>query len=322
MFPTTRLRRMRKTPALRSMMSDTHLRLEHFIQPLFVVAGSGIRNDIASMPGQQQLSIDQLHDEVLRLQDAGVRHVMLFGIPASKDGVGSDATSSDGIIAKAIAAIKEQAPELTVVADTCFCEYTDHGHCGLLNQQRVDNDATLLALGKQAVIQAQAGADMIAPSGMMDGMVQAIRQALDEANFSDLPIMSYAVKYASSFYGPFRDAANGAPQFGDRRDYQMSYANKFECLREAELDVAEGADIIMVKPALAYCDVINRIAEHMPEVPLAAYQVSAEYSMIKAAAANGWVDEQAMVVETLTAIKRAGANIIISYYAKNLHQWI
>ncbi len=279
------------------------------------------------MPGQFQLSVDTLCQEAEKLQALGIGGVMLFGLPAEKDDTGSDSYQQQGIIQQAVRAVRRAAPELLVTTDVCFCEYTSHGHCGVVNEktgrQDVDNDATLELLGKQAVSHAQAGSELIAPSGMIDGMVGAIRTSLDAAGFSHLPIMSYAAKYASAFYGPFRDAVESAPQFGDRRAYQMDpAAGAAQALREVELDIAEGADIVMVKPALAYLDIIRRVAERFPETPLAAYNVSGEYSMVKAAAAHGWVDEQAIVLESLLSIRRAGATIILTYWAADVARWL
>jgi porphobilinogen synthase len=295
--------------------------------PLFVRPGSGVRQEIVSMPGNFQLSPDLLIEEIRGLQQLGVGGVILFGIPASKDAVGSDSTSPQGIIAQAVRLVKQAVPEMLLITDVCLCEYTDHGHCGPLHETSgrvdVDNDATLELLARQAVIHAQAGAEVIAPSGMMDGMVGAIRQGLDGAGFAHIPIMSYAAKYASAFYGPFRDAAESAPKMGDRRSYQMDAASSpGQALREIELDLAEGADMIMVKPALAYLDIIRLAADHFPGVPLAAYNVSGEFSMVKAAAANGWIDERAIVLETLTAVHRAGAGIILTYWAKDVARWL
>lgn len=309
-----RPRRLRRSEALRGMIRETHVRPEQLIHPLFVCAGEGIRREISSMPGQYNLSIDQLIEEAARAHRAGVGGVILFGLPESKDAEGTGAWIEDGIVQKAFRAIRREVPDLLLIADTCLCEYTDHGHCGPLADGHVDNDATLEILGRTAVSQAAAGADVIAPSGMMDGMVGAIREALDGAGFSHVPIMSYAVKYASAFYGPFREAADSAPQFGDRKGYQMDPANVREGLREAELDVRQGADILMVKPALPYLDVVRAVRERF-DLPVAAYHVSGEYAMIKAAAARGWIDERRVVDESLTAIARAGANIILTYYA-------
>jgi porphobilinogen synthase len=326
MFPSTRLRRLRMHPRLRDLVRETELSPRDFILPLFVRHGSGQRVPIQSMPGHAQLPVDQLADEVREIEGLGIPAVILFGIPEHKDAVGSDACSDDGIVARAVRAIKESGSSLLVVTDVCFCEFTDHGHCGVVHQEQgsadVDNDATLDLLAKQAVTHARAGADLVAPSGMMDGMVQAIRRGLDGAGFHTLPIMSYAAKYASGFYGPFREAAGSTPQFGDRRSYQMDPANAREALREVALDVAEGADLLMVKPALSYLDVIRRVKDAHPDVPLAAYNVSGEYAMVKAAAANGWLDEQRVALEVLTSIKRAGADLILTYHAKDACRWL
>lgn len=328
----TRPRRLRRTPALRAMVRETQLAADDFIYPLFVTHGHDVRRPIASMPGVAQLSVDQLAAEAEILLDLGVPAVVLFGIPASKDPVGLENFAADGIIQQATRALKAAAPTLQVITDVCLCEYTDHGHCGLLNDPDhhhagleagyVLNDETLEILGQVAVSHAQAGADIVAPSGMLDGMVAALRAALDAHDFTHIPIMSYAVKYASAFYGPFREAADGAPKFGDRKTHQMDPANAREALREAALDVAEGADFLMVKPALAYLDVIYRLRTHYPELPLVAYNVSGEYAMIKAAAANGWIDERKAVLEKLTGIKRAGADLIITYHAKAAAAWL
>ena len=326
-FPTTRLRRLRYNPAVRRLVQETALDPGKLILPLFVRAGEGVRQEIASMPGNFQLSPDLLGDEVREAADLGLGGIILFGIPAKKDATGSDSTNDEGIIQQAIRAAKEAAPDMLVTSDVCFCEYTDHGHCGVLNDKTghldVDNDATLELLGLQALSHARAGADLVAPSGMMDGMVGAIRAALDGGGFSHLPIMSYAAKYSSAFYGPFRDAADCAPGQGDRRGYQMDPAcGAGQALREVELDLAEGADLIMVKPALAYLDIIRDVRERFPGVPLAAYNVSGEFSMVKAAAAAGWLDEQAVAREMLTAIHRAGAGIIVTYWAKQVAGWL
>jgi porphobilinogen synthase len=295
--------------------------------PLFVRPGSGVRKEIASMPGNYQLSPDLLVEEIRALGDLGLGGVILFGIPATKDSVGSDSTSSEGIVAQAVQLAKQAVPDVLIATDVCLCEYTDHGHCGPLREiggrMQVDNDAALEILARQAVVHAQAGADLVAPSGMMDGMVGAIRHGLDAAGFAHLPIMSYAAKYASAFYGPFRDAAESAPKSGDRRGYQMDATSPAgQAIREIELDLAEGADLIMVKPALAYLDIIHLAAERFPGVPLAAYNVSGEFSMVKAAAARGWIDEKAVVLESLTAICRAGAGIILTYWAKDVARWL
>ncbi len=317
-----RPRRLRQSAQLRALTQETHLSIDQFIQPLFIKAGKNIHEEIRSMPGQFQWSLDELPREIDELLEKNIQHIILFGIPAHKDAQGSDGYSSSGIIAEAVRTIKELAPNLNVITDCCLCEYTDHGHCGVLQGDTVDNDATLELLAKTALSQAQAGSNMIAPSAMMDGMVAAIRTTLDQNGYSQLPIMSYSVKYASSFYGPFREAAEGKPQFGDRRGYQMNYHNRHEALLEVELDLAQGADMIMVKPALAYLDIIALIHERYPHIPLSAYQVSGEYSMIKAACQNGWMDERSLVLESLTAIKRSGASSIISYYTKQLADWL
>jgi porphobilinogen synthase len=327
LFPETRLRRLRGSGAIRQLVQETQLQVDKLILPLFIKHGSGIRNPISSMPGHFQLSLDQLEEEIRTIWALGIKSVLLFGIPECKDALGTDSYSDKGIIQRAIPLIKEYAPDMLVMSDVCFCEYTDHGHCGVViqhennNEFYVDNDKTLELLGKQAVSHAKAGADIIAPSGNMDGMVQAIRSALDEAGFQHLPILSYSVKYASAMYGPFRVAAEGAPKFGDRRSYQMDYANANEALRECALDIAEGADMLMVKPAHTYLDIIRRVKDAFPHLPLGAYHTSGEFAMIKAAAEKGWVDEQKSVFEVLTAIHRAGADFIFTYYAKEVAQW-
>jgi len=315
-----RLRRLRSHPRLRDLVREVELSVADMVMPLFVKSGSGVRSPIASMPGQYQFSVDQLASQIDAIKAHGLPAVILFGLPAYKDALGSAAMCEDGVVQQAIRAIKQQTKDLLVIADLCLCEYTDHGHCGVIQengigQVDVDNDQTLALLARQAVSLAQAGADMIAPSGMMDGMVGVIRTALDLAGFTAIPILSYAVKYASSFYGPFREAADGAPQFGNRRSYQMDPANGQRALREAQLDVDEGADMLMVKPAGSYLDVISAVKQAFPAVPLAAYQVSGEYAMIKAAAEKGWLDEQQVMMESLLSIKRAGANFIITYFA-------
>jgi len=316
-----RLRRLRGSQAVRRLVRETTLSAEDFVYPLFVVHGSGVRNAIPSLPGQAQLSIDQLPADAQELRALGIPAVLLFGIPASKDEQASEAYAADGIVQQAVRALKQADPDLLVITDVCLCEYTSHGHCGIVRDGDVDNDATLPLLARTALSHAQAGADMVAPSAMMDGQVAAIRQALDENGFGQTPIMAYAAKYASAFYGPFREAAESAPQFGDRCGYQMDPANVREALREIEADVAEGADIVMVKPALAYLDVLARARQRF-DLPLAAYNVSGEYAMIKAAAANGWLDEKRVVLEVLTAIKRAGADIVITYHAKDAARWL
>lgn len=321
-----RPRRLRYNSAVRKLVTEYRVTPERLILPLFVCEGSGVKVEIPSMPEVYQMSLDILAEEVRELESLGVGGVILFGIPAKKDEIGSDAMSADGIIARAVRTVKKAAPGLLCITDVCFCEYTSHGHCGCLKKLPsgivdVDNDATLEMLQKQTLIQAEAGVDMVAPSGMMDGMIGAMRDALDANGFTNLPIMSYAVKYASAFYGPFRDAADSAPQFGDRRSYQMDFAAVAEsALREVELDVAEGADLIMVKPALAYLDIVRMVHENYPELPLATYNVSGEYSMVKAAALNGWVDEDRIVDESLIAMTRAGAGIILTYWAKKVAQ--
>lgn len=320
-FPYYRPRRLRRNENIRRMVRETTLSVDDFIYPLFVTEGKEIRNPIASMPGNYQLSIDQLIIEVKEVYKLGIPAIILFGIPAHKDELGSDATSENGIIQRALRAIKDAVPEIYVITDVCFCEYTDHGHCGPIKDGEVDNDATLDLLAKQVLTHAHAGADIVAPSGMMDGMVATIRTALDENNFKHLPIMSYAVKYASAFYGPFRDAAESAPQFGDRRGYQMDPSNAREALNEVDLDVEEGADIIMIKPALAYLDIIRQVYDRI-NLPVAAYNVSGELAMVKAAAQLGWIDEQRVAMEILTAIKRAGATLILTYFAKDAARWL
>ncbi|MFN2106746.1 MAG: porphobilinogen synthase [Candidatus Promineifilaceae bacterium] len=322
-FPLARPRRLRQSAAMRRMVRETSLSTADFVYPLFVQHGREMRQEITSMPGQFRLSVDQLTAEAREIADLGIPAVLLFGIPAQKDPVGLENFAAEGIVQQAIRAIKTAVPDLIVITDVCLCEYTDHGHCGLLDAMgNVLNDQTLDILAKTAVSHAQAGADIVAPSGMMDGMVAAIRQALDGAGYPGLPVMSYAVKYASAFYGPFRDAADGAPKFGDRKTHQMDPANAREALREAAIDVAEGADFLMVKPGLPYLDVIQRLSQAFPELPLATYNVSGEYSMIKAAAAAGWLDEKATVIEALLSFKRAGADIIITYHAKDAARWL
>ena len=318
-----RPRRLRRLPALRHMVRETHLAPADFIYPLFVRHGPAVRQPIPSMPGIDQISVDQLAAEAEEIAALGIPAVILFGLPASKDPVGLENFADDGIVQQAIRALKTAVPDLLVVTDVCLCEYTDHGHCGLLDAHgHILNDETLAVLSQVALSHAEAGADVVAPSGMMDGMVAAIRDALDRGGYPHLPIMSYAVKYASAFYGPFRDAADGAPQFGDRQSHQMDPANSREALREAALDIDEGADFLMVKPALPYLDIIASLRQNFPELPLAAYNVSGEYAMIKAAAANGWLEEERVVLETLMGIKRAGADLIITYHAKDAARWL
>ncbi|MFO7584779.1 MAG: porphobilinogen synthase [Anaerolineales bacterium] len=331
--PGIRPRRLRTSPGLRAMVRETELNARDFIYPLFVRHGSG-RTEIRSMPGVAQLSVDEAVREAESAFSLGIPSVILFGIPAQKDPIGLENFADDGIVQQAIKAIKRNIPEMVVVTDVCLCEYTDHGHCGVLNRRGepptrpylpdgyVLNDETLDILGKVAVSHAECGADIVAPSGMMDGMVAAIRAGLDEHGFENTPILSYAVKYASAFYGPFRDAADGAPKFGDRKSHQMDPGNVREALREAALDIDEGADMLMVKPALAYLDVIRVVKDAFPELPLAAYNVSGEYAMIKAAAANGWIDEARVTLETLTGMKRAGADLILTYHAVDAAKWL
>ena len=316
-FPEYRPRRMRRTETFRAMIRETRLAPEQMIYPLFVLPGKGVREPVPSMPGVFRLSVDQLAAEARDCLSLGVRSVLLFGLPDKKDGLGSGAYAKNGIVQQAIRELYNRTPEMCVVTEFCRCDYTDHGHSGCLAGEEVDNDATLELLAKTALSHAQAGADMVAPSDMMDGRVSEIRTALDEENFHNVPIMSYAVKYASAFYGPFRDAAECAPQFGDRRGYQMDPANSREALREATLDVDEGADILMVKPAIAYLDIIARLHDEF-DLPVAAYQVSGEYAMIKAAAERGWIDGERVMAESLIAIRRAGADIILTYFAKEM----
>jgi porphobilinogen synthase len=316
-FPAHRPRRLRRSDALRRLVRETRIATEQLVQPLFVVPGTGVERPVASMPGVSQYSVDRVAEHCRALADVGIGNVLLFGVPETKDGRGSGALDENGIIPRALRAIRAAAPGLVRMTDVCLCEYTDHGHCGVLTDQRVDNDATLELLAAEAVAHARAGADLVAPSDMMDGRVGAIRAALDLAGFGELPIMAYAAKYASALYGPFRDAAESTPAFGDRRDYQMDPANAEDALREVSHDIAEGADIVMVKPALPYLDVIRRVKDRFG-YPVAAYQVSGEYAMIKAAAANGWIDEPRVVHETVTAIRRAGADIVITYFARDL----
>ena len=316
-YPTKRLRRLRYNPIVRNLIQETVLTKNDLIYPLFVVPGENIRNEIKSMPNVFQMSIDVLVKECKELVELGVPAVILFGIPENKDEQGSEAYSSNGIIQRAIRAIKAEIKDLLVITDVCLCEYTSHGHCGLLKGEEILNDETVSLLAKEAVSHCEAGADMIAPSDMMDGRVASIRKALDYKGFVNIPIMSYAVKYASGYYGPFRDAADSAPAFGDRKSHQMDITNSEEGLREAESDVEEGADIIMVKPAGAYLDIIWRVKEKL-QMPTAAYQVSGEYSMIKAAGKMGWIDEERVMIESLIAIKRAGADMILTYFAKEV----
>lgn len=328
-----RPRRNRKSAGLRRMIRETRVTSGDFVYPLFVRYGEGVKKEIPSMPGQYQLSLDQLEQEAAELVGLGIPAVILFGIPDAKDPVGQENYHPEGIVQQAVRVLKSSVPELVVITDVCLCEYTDHGHCGILKDQAptgpgrlpegyVLNDPTLDVLGKTALSHARAGADLVAPSGMMDGMVEAIREALDQDGFQYTGIMSYAVKYASAYYGPFRDAAESPPQFGDRKTHQMDPANAREALREARLDSREGADFLMVKPGLPYLDILYRVSQAFPDLPLAAYNVSGEYAALKAAAARGWVDEKAIILETLTSLKRAGADLIITYHAKEAARWL
>ncbi|MFD0871242.1 porphobilinogen synthase [Paenibacillus residui] len=326
-FPIVRHRRLRASRAMRNLVRETSLSVNDLIYPLFVTHGTGIKEEIPSMPGVFHYSLDRLEEELAEINSLGIQAVLLFGVPEHKDAEGTSAFAEDGIVQQATRWIKQRYPEMLVVADTCLCQFTDHGHCGVVVQDAargqavIDNDPSLELLARTAVSQAKAGADIIAPSNMMDGFVGAIRAALDEAGFEHVPIMSYSVKYASAFYGPFRDAAHSTPQFGDRKTYQMDPANVREGIREAEADVMEGADFLMVKPALAYMDVIKALKENF-DLPLVAYNVSAEYSMVKAAAEKGWIDEKAVVMEMLLGMKRAGADILITYFAKDVVRWL
>ncbi|MDO5036522.1 MAG: porphobilinogen synthase [Porphyromonas sp.] len=315
MYPEVRLRRLRTSANLREMVRETHLQPSDFIHPLFVVHGEGIRREISSLPGQYHLSVDELVKECREIYAEGVKSVMLFGIPAYKDAEGSEALSDDGIVQQGLRALTRELPDLITIADVCMCEYTDHGHCGILHDHEVDNDETVQYLARQSVSLAKAGAKIIAPSDMMDGRIGAIREALDEAGFQNIPIMSYAAKFSSSFYGPFRVAADSTPSFGDRKGYQMDPGNAREAMREIELDIMEGADMIMVKPALPYLDVLHEASQRY-DLPLAAYHVSGEYAMIEAAAEKGWIDRERVMMESLLSIRRAGAKLILTYYAK------
>ena len=320
-FPLSRLHRLRRTEPLRALVRENHIEIGDLIYPLFIVEGSDIKQEIVSMPGIFRFSIEQLPDEVKEVAGLGIPAILLFGIPKHKDEVGSAAYHSEGVIQQAIRVIKQAVPQLLVVTDVCLCEYTSHGHCGIVENGYVDNNQTLPLLARTALSHAEAGADIVAPSDMMDGRVKTIREALDEKRFHHIPILSYAAKYASAFYGPFREAAESTPQFGDRRSYQMDPPNLREALREVEQDIAEGADIIIVKPALPYLDVIRQVRDTF-NCPLATYNVGGEYAMVKAAAQQGWIDERQITMEILTAIKRAGADIIISYHAKEVANWL
>jgi len=320
-YPELRLRRLRRTPSLRRMARETRLTPDAFVAPLFAIPGKGVRQAIASMPGVERLSVDQLVEEARMLHGLGIPSLLVFGLPESKDAQGSGAWDPQGPVARAVREVKKALPDLVVMADVCMCEYTDHGHCGVLVDGDVDNDATLPLLTRAALAYADAGADVIAPSDMMDGRIGAIRDGLDKHGHGAIPILSYAAKFASGFYGPFREAADSAPQVGDRRGYQMDPANAREAMREIELDLAEGADAIMVKPALAYLDIVRAARERF-DVPIAVYNVSGEYSMVKAAARNGWIDEPRVVLETLTSMRRAGADWILTYHAAEATRWL
>ncbi len=316
-----RHRKLRRSENMRALVKETVLQKEDFIYPIFVTEEANQKNEVPSMPGIYQLSLDYLLDEIKEVVDLGIRSVLLFGIPKKKDAVGSEAYNDEGIVQQATRLIKQHYSDLIVVADTCLCEYTDHGHCGVIHDNYVDNDASLPLHVKTAISQAKAGADIIAPSNMMDGFVQEIRKGLDENGFEEIPIMSYAVKYASAFYGPFRDAAGSTPQFGDRKTYQMDPSNRLEAIREADSDVHEGADFLIVKPAMTYLDIMREIKDRYP-YPIVAYNVSGEYAMVKAAAQNDWIDEKQIVLEKLTSMKRAGADLIITYFAKDVAKWL
>ncbi|MEE8353598.1 MAG: porphobilinogen synthase [Dehalococcoidales bacterium] len=320
-FPQLRLRRLRRSETLRAMVRENRLATTDLIYPMFVEEGSGITSEIASMPGVSRFSPDRLAPEIEQIARLGIPAVILFGIPQSKDETGTSGYDANGVVQQAIRVIRETVPELVVVTDVCLCEYTSHGHCGVIVNGAVDNDATLPLLARMALSHVEAGADIVGPSDMMDGRVAAIRQALDGAGASHIPIMAYAAKYASAYYGPFRDAADSTPQFGDRLAYQMDPANAREAMREVEQDIAEGADIVMVKPALAYLDIIRGVRDRF-DCPIAAYNVSGEYSMVKAAAERGWLDERRIVLETLTAMKRAGTDLILTYHAKDVAGWL
>jgi porphobilinogen synthase len=321
--PGTRLSRLRRRSGMRALVRETHLTADDLVLPLFVTDGSHVRQAVSSMPGVYRESVDHTVERAEEAAKAGIRAVLLFGVPGAKDASGSGSYDPDGAVQRSVTAIREQCPELIVITDTCLCEYTDHGHCGLLDDRvEIDAEATRAVLSRVAISQAESGADLVAPSGMIDGQVAAIRSALDEAGHGDVGILSYSAKYASAFYGPFREAARGAPSFGDRRSHQMDPANGAEALREAAQDLVEGADLIMVKPALAYLDVVRRLREAFEGVPLVTYNVSGEYAMVKAAAAAGWIDERSVVMETLTSMKRAGSDLVITYHALEVARWL
>ena len=320
-FPVVRPRRLRRSEAIRSLSRETRLSTQGLLYPMFVCPGRGVRNPIGSMPGVAQQSVDKFLEECREVEQLGIPGIVLFGIPVKKDARGSEAWAADGVVQRAIEAVRSAKLNLLVMTDVCLCEYTDHGHCGVVENGEVKNDPTLELLAAESLSHARAGADIVAPSDMMDGRVGAIRKALDGAGFEDITVMSYAAKYCSGFYGPFREAAESAPQFGDRRSYQMDPSNAREAIREVELDLAEGADMVMVKPALAYLDIIHRVRETF-DVPVGAYNVSGEFAMVKAAAANGWIDEKRIVLEILTGIQRAGASIVLTYHAKDIARWM
>ncbi|WEK55344.1 MAG: porphobilinogen synthase [Candidatus Cohnella colombiensis] len=324
-FPTVRHRRLRGSAGLRDLVRETTLRVSDLIAPIFVIEGEGVQAEISSMPGVYHWSLDLLDQELQAITEQGIQSILVFGVPSYKDAIGTSAFEDEGIVQRAIRQIKSKYPNLVVIADTCLCQFTDHGHCGVVHQHEngavIDNDESLALLTRTAISQARAGADIIAPSNMMDGFVSAIRAGLDEAGFTNIPIMSYAVKYASAYYGPFREAAHSSPQFGDRKTYQMDPANAREALREAQSDVEEGADFLIVKPGLAYLDIVRMLSDRYP-LPIVVYNVSAEYSMVKAAALQGWIDERAIVLETLIGMKRSGADIIITYHAKDAARWL
>lgn len=320
-FPVDRPRRLRRNETIRRMVRETHLSVEDFIYPMFVCPGTGVRQGIEAMPGQYRVSLDEMKRDLEELSELGIPSVMFFGLPETKDSLATGAYAEDGIVARALREAKKTFPHLYLVPDVCLCEYTDHGHCGVIHDGDVDNDETLKLLAKTALAYAEAGADMVAPSDMMDGRVAAIREGLDGEGYTHIPIMAYSAKYASAFYGPFREAADSAPKFGDRRGYQMDPPNVREAMREVRLDLQEGADIVMVKPALSYLDVIRRVRDEV-DVPVAAYNVSGEYAMVKAAARSGWIDERRVTLEILTSIKRAGADLILTYHAPEAARWL